>query len=354
MSDDDALTQGAAAPWTFPRIIALAATLGAMALALWLVTALAGVLLLFMLAVLFAVMLDAGVRGLRSLTYMPRGLALALLWAAFTAILVAAILLLAPRVTADIQALSERLPQALAEIDAAVEGTSWGRRAADELTALRESSTLRETAQNFLGFFSTLLGTVSGILVVLVLGVFLASEPDTYVSGAVGLLPPDARPRARQVAARMGHALRWWLLARFASMAVVFVFTWIGLAALGVPLAFMLALIAGLFSFVPTFGPVASAVPAILVGLSSGPQQAFSVALLYLGIQLVESYGITPFMQRRAVRLPPALLVVFQLIMGVLAGVLGVLLATPILVVLMVLAGMLYLEDGLGEGAPLP
>ena len=104
----------------------------------------------------------------------------------------------------------------------------------------------------------------------------------------------------------------------------------------------LLALIAGLFSFVPTFGPVASAVPAVLVGLSAGPQQALWVALLYLGVQMFESYGITPLIQRRVVRIPPALLVLFQLMMAVLAGVLGVLLATPILVMLMVLVGMLY------------
>jgi predicted PurR-regulated permease PerM len=152
----------------------------------------------------------------------------------------------------------------------------------------------------------------------------------------------------------MGRALRWWLLGRFASMGIVFVLTWIGLALLGVPLPFLLALIAGLFSFVPTFGPVASAVPAVLVGLSAGLQQALWVALLYLAVQMVESYGITPLIQRRTVRIPPALLVVFQLIMAVLAGVLGVLLATPILVVLMVLVGMLYVEDRLGEETDLP
>jgi predicted PurR-regulated permease PerM len=90
------------------------------------------------------------------------------------------------------------------------------------------------------------------------------------------------------------------------------------------------------------------------VGLSAGLEQALWVGLLYLGIQMVESYGITPFIERRAVRVPPALLVVFQLVMGVFAGVLGVLLATPILVVLMVLVGMLYVEDRLGEQANLP
>lgn len=162
------------------------------------------------------------------------------------------------------------------------------------------------------------------------------------------------RPRGSEVARELAHALRWWFMGRLTSMLIVFVFTWIGLTLLGTPLAFLLALIAGLFSFVPTFGPVTSAVPAVLVGLSASPMGAVWVALLCLGVQMVESYGITPFIQRRAVRVPPALLLGFQLIMGAAAGVLGLIVATPVVVILMVLAQMLYVQDRLGEEARLP
>jgi len=352
MSSDHAI--GARIRWTFGRITALVAILGGLALVVWLVITVKGVLLLAFLAVLCALALDSGVRALRALVRMPRWLALLLIWLALGALLVGGGFLLAPQVQADVADMRQRIPQALQQIDATVESTYWGRRAVDELSTLWETGTLQKTAQRFFGFFSSVLGFISAILLVLFLGTLMAGEPYTYLVGALRLLPPSARSRAADIVVEAGVTLRRWLLGRFASMAIVFVLTWIGLVFLGLPLAFLLALIAGLLSFVPTFGPLASAVPAVLVGLSSGPQQALWVALVYLIVQIVESWGLTPFIERAAVRLPPALLMVFQLVMGVLAGVLGVLMATPLLVVLLVLAGMLYMEDGLGEGVDLP
>lgn len=340
--------------WNFARIMVLAIALGGLIIALSLVIAAQDVLLLAMLAILFAVMQDGGVRVLRGYLPIPRWSALLLLWLVLATVLVGGSLLLAPQVMADIDALSERIPKALSQLDSTLKRIDWGHQAVDQLSALQESGTLQQTAQRFLGFFSSLVGAITGTLVVVVLGLFMASEPQVYIHGSLRLLPPHWRSRAVDVSEAVGRALRWWLLGRFASMAIVFVLTWVGLLLLGLPLAFLLALIAGLLSFVPTFGPLLSAVPAILVGLSAGPHQALLVGLLYVGIQLVESYGVTPFIERRAVSLPPAVLVIFQLVMGVLAGALGVLLATPVLVVLMVLTAMLYLEDRLGEPVELP
>jgi len=354
MSRNAIRSAGAGIPWTFARIVSLAATLGALALFLWIAVAAAGVLLLSMLGVLFAVMQDGAVRLLRAHVAMPRWVVLVLLWLVLAMALAGGVLLLAPRVVAEMDALSQRIPQALSQIESSVENSRWGRRAVDELTELRQSGTLQETVQSFLGFFSSVLGTVGGILLAVVLSMFIAIEPHTYIDGALRLLPPGARPRAADIAAATGRALRWWLLGRFVTMAIVFALTWIGLMLLGLPLAFLLALVVGLFSFVPTVGPLAASVPALLVGLSAGPQQLLAVVLLYLGVHLLEGYAVTPVVQRRAVRLPPALLLVAQLVMGVLAGVLGVLLATPILVVLIVVAGMLYVEDKLGEDVDLP
>jgi predicted PurR-regulated permease PerM len=354
MTQERAIRQGAPTSWGFGRVLALVAIVGAVALLVWVVVVARDVVLLAMLAVLFAVLLDGGVRGLRALVDGPRWSALLLMFLLLLAVLLGGTLMLAPRVSADLGKLAERIPDALEQIDHGVRGTSWGQRAVNELDALMQPGNLAERAGHFLGFFSSVMGVFTGALVVIVLGVFMAIEPNTYVEGGLRLLPPGARGRGVDIAYELGRSLRWWLLGRLLSMVIVFAFTWIGLLLLGVPLAFLLALIAGLFSFVPTFGPLASAVPAILVGLSSGLEQALWVALLYFGVQMVESWGITPFIQRRAVRLPPALLVVFQLVMGVLAGVLGVLLATPILVVIMVLAGMLYVEGSLGEEVDLP
>jgi predicted PurR-regulated permease PerM len=115
------------------------------------------------------------------------------------------------------------------------------------------------------------------------------------------------------------------------------------------PLALTLGLLAGLLSFIPNIGPILSFVPAGLLAIPQGFSQVLYVGLLYIGIQTVESYVITPPMQRRMVSLPPALTISAQVILGVLFGFLGLLLATPLAAAVLVLVKMLYLEDVLGE-----
>jgi predicted PurR-regulated permease PerM len=118
---------------------------------------------------------------------------------------------------------------------------------------------------------------------------------------------------------------------------------------MGVPLALTLGLIAGLLSFIPNFGPILSAVPAILLAFIHSPISAVYVACLFVGVQVVESNVVTPFIERKTVELAPALTIVFQLILGVLIGGLGLVLATPLLAVIVVLVKTVYFEDVLGD-----
>jgi predicted PurR-regulated permease PerM len=134
-------------------------------------------------------------------------------------------------------------------------------------------------------------------------------------------------------------------------MTAIGLLTGIGLALLGIPLAFVLAVIAALLTFVPNIGPVVSAVPAVLLGLIRSPGTALAVLGLYLGVQMVESYLLSPIIDRKTVYLPPAATIAAQLVMGVAAGLLGVALATPLLAVAIVLVRTLYVEDALGDRA---
>ena len=118
---------------------------------------------------------------------------------------------------------------------------------------------------------------------------------------------------------------------------------------IGIPLALTLALIAGLLSFILNFGPILSAIPAILLAFVDNPVTALYVIGLFIGIQLIESNLVTPSIERQTVELPPALTITSQLILAVLIGGLGLVLATPILAVIMVLIQMIYVEDILGD-----
>ena len=123
--------------------------------------------------------------------------------------------------------------------------------------------------------------------------------------------------------------------------------SWAGLRLLDIPLALVLGLIAGLLAFIPNIGPVLSAVPALLLAATQGWNTVFWVGAVYVGVQTLESYVITPLIQLEKVSLPPLLVIGFQMLFGVLFGILGLMLATPTSALTMTLTRDLYVEDWL-------
>ena len=113
-------------------------------------------------------------------------------------------------------------------------------------------------------------------------------------------------------------------------MAVIGGATYVGLLILGVPIAFVLALFAGLAGFLPYLGPIIGAVPMVLVAGGDSFNLALWVVGLYAVVQFLESYLLTPLIQARAVSLPPAVVILNQLVFGALFGILGLALATPL------------------------
>ncbi|MDB5810616.1 MAG: hypothetical protein JWN94_2738 [Betaproteobacteria bacterium] len=192
-------------------------------------------------------------------------------------------------------------------------------------------------------------GVAANFVIVLFCGIFFAIQPALYLHGFLRLVPPARRQRLNEVIDASGHLLRRWVLGQLLLMLIIFVMTFVGLWLLGVPLPFALALIAGLLEFIPYLGPILSAVPAVLVALSDSPALAGYVILLYVGLQSVEGYVLQPLIQQRAVDLPPATVLLSQVILGILVGAVGIMLATPVAATMMVAIQMLYIEDVLGE-----
>lgn len=199
-------------------------------------------------------------------------------------------------------------------------------------------------ASRLLGFFSTALGALGGLAVILYVGLYVGGSPHTYVRGTLRLLPVSARDRAGALAAELGITLQRWVIGRILSCTIVGVGTAVGLWIIGSPLVLSLGVIAGVFSFVPNFGPVLSVVPAIAVSLPRGIAQVVVVCVIYAVVQALESFLITPQIQKRAAAVPPVLLLLGQTIMGILTGVLGVLLATPLLACLLLIVRRVYVE----------
>lgn len=267
-------------------------------------------------------------------------------------ILAGAITMLAPDVAVQMRDLREKLPVSAQEVANYISQFGWGRTLIDQMPsidAIRHNINPSQLLSGVGGFFSTTVGAVGNFFIVILLAIYLASEPRFYIRGFIKLFPKGRRHRATQVLGAVGETLRWWLIGKVASMIFIGLLTWIGLRVLGVPLALTLGLIAGLLSFIPNFGPILSAIPALLLAFIASPITAVYVLGLYVGVQLVESNVVTPLIERETVELPPALTIVFQLALAVLVGGLGLVLATPLLAMIMVLVQMVYIQDVLGD-----
>jgi predicted PurR-regulated permease PerM len=198
---------------------------------------------------------------------------------------------------------------------------------------------------------SGLLGWMANIALIIVIGIYLAADPETYLNGAVRLLPPSKRKRGRQIINAAGADLRKWLIAMTLDMLFLGTLTGVGLYLIGVPVAFALGILSGISVFVPYIGPIVAIVPGLLIALSVSPSLAFSAAVVYLVAQQLEGNVALPLLQRWTVSMPPAVSLLAIVAFGLLFGLWGVLFATPLAVVTIRIVRMAYVEDLLERGA---
>ena len=182
----------------------------------------------------------------------------------------------------------------------------------------------------------SVLGGITSAIAMLVIGIFLAAEPRIYDRGIAWMLPLRHRTGFYRIADHVGFTLRRLLFGRLVGMLFEGVFTWIMLSIGGVPMAALLGLITGLLAFIPNIGAIISGVLMVAVGFSAGPQQGLWAIFVYFFVQNVDGYLVIPYIARRTVDLAPAIVLAFQLLMGALFGLLGVLFADPILAALKV------------------
>ena len=319
------------------------------ALAVLLVIFVSEIVLLLFAAILIAVLLRALSEPLAKRVGIPQR------WAVVIVVMLLALSfsaigwLIAPSIGEQVSELRSALPTSLQRLQQEMQRFVWLERLVDSAPHPDSIPTQPEVASKVTEATSGTLKALANIVVVLVIALYLAVDPRPYVEGTVRLFPPAQHKRAREVLDAMGHTLRWWLIGKAASMTVVGIAVFIGLTALGVPLAGALALIAALLDFIPNFGPILALIPAALFALLQGPTQVLYVVLLYGAIQTVEGYVLTPLIDRTTVKLPPALTLTAMVVAALLFGWLGLLLAAPAAAALMVLVQMVYVEDILGE-----
>lgn len=366
MSDRQALpTNDATAAGHEPTTAAPRTSLGAFAVRVLVAIALAGgvflawqlvsVALLAFGAVIVAVLLRSLAAPIQAHT--PLGDGLSLLCAGLL-ILAAAGLggwLAGHLVAEQLANLAVLIPMSAGELRTQVQGLPFAGQILGELSAPAAlASSLNGIAGRLGGYALTAVGALTNFVLVLIAGVFLAAQPGQAVNGLLSLTPQRVRTPLRQALMASGRALQRWLVGTLADMTVVGVLTTIGALLVGLPSPAALGLLAGLATFVPIVGTIAAAIPGLLLAVQFGWETVAWTLLMYVVVQQVEGSIIYPFIQRRAVDLPPYLTLFGVIIFGLLFGGLGIVLATPLLVVIVVFVKLLYQRRLLGEPARLP
>lgn len=200
------------------------------------------------------------------------------------------------------------------------------------------------------GFFSAL----SALLLLIVVGFFLAWEPEAYADGLVKLVPKHLEGDMRDWLAVLGHTVQRWMLATLLSMTFVGTVTAIGLLVLGVRAWLVLGIVNFFAEFVPFIGPFAGAVPGIALGFAQGTTTGLGALGVYFGVQQLEAYLVQPLIMKKQVKLNPVVLILWTVLMGSAFGILGILVATPLLACLKVTIDFWYVERTLGKAIASP
>ena len=308
------------------------------------------ILVLLFAGILLSVLFTSLSGWVRERTPLTHRQALGVVTLLLLAVLVVGGWLAAPNLVEQSEQLGSNLQESLASVQTTLEGQSW---AEPILNRLPDAEQLGNSSgaifSQISSLFSRTFSMFTNMVVILFVGFYLAFEPDLYANGVLKLIPKGQRRRAGELLDEIAYTLRWWLAGRFASMFLVGVLSVIGLLVLGVPLAFILGVLTGVLAFVPIIGPALALIPPMLVAFTNSPTQALYVFLLYMGIQGVESYLITPLIQRKTVALPPVLLILSQVIFGLFFNFIGIAIAAPVAAMLIVITKMLYINDVLGD-----
>ena len=313
------------------------------------------IFMLLFAAIVVAVLLTGLVDWINAKLKLSRRLAVALILFTSTTFVILTLWISGPNIIEQFASLETDLPQAAHQLVERVRGYGWGRWL---LTQWLDYSQLSDSFSYALtrigGIVLSTASLLTGLVVVAFLGLYLAAEPDIYFSGIRRATPGRYRATLDACAASAVRFLRWWLLAQMLSMAAVGTLVTVGLLVLGVPLAGTLGIIAALMTFIPNVGPLLSVVPAALLALAISPGKGLLTVLLFALVHFLEGNIITPLLQRKIVRLPPALTLTAQLLLAVIAGPLGVALAAPLTAAALGIFQVLLPADNISSSPVLP
>jgi predicted PurR-regulated permease PerM len=333
------------------RVAVLLFAMYLVAMLLWFASALVFVAFL---GILFGLAVSTGVDILERYR-LPRGVGAVSIVLGFFLLLVGAASTNMPTIRQQSRELREKVPESLDRLE------QWLHKrgivlldttATDSTGVTTRAAALRSTVENQVGtaakyvfpFLSQTVAIVGGVMLIIFMAIYIGAEPEVYRKGVLLLVPLRMRDRAIEVTRAIALVLRKWLVTQLIAMVVIGIVSTIALLILDVQPAFALGLLAGLFEFIPTVGPLLAAIPAVAMGFLDSPEKALTVGLVYWGIQFLENNLLIPLLMKGGVNVPPVVTILGQALMTILFGFLGLMVAVPMMAATIVLVRMLYVE----------
>jgi predicted PurR-regulated permease PerM len=316
------------------------------------------VFLLVFLAVLLAVIFSFPVDLLAR--WIPRGLAVIALLLMLIGTTLGAAVLAVPVVVTQAKELVKRIPEATSRADQwfstaktseAMSQVPGAQKVADNV-ADRAASAMDAVLGKLAPAALNVVSGSAAVILLVFLAAFLVYQPDSYRRGLRALVPREHEDAFEETWRRLGNDLKQWVGGILVAMALMGTLTGVGLAVVGIKAWLLLGLITFFATFVPYVGAVASAIPGLIVGLSQSPRHFGLALLVYIVVHIVEGYLVEPLVMRRAVKLRPASLLVWQAFLGAVFGLMGTVVATPLLVCVRSAVTHLYVERKLGKTEP--
>jgi predicted PurR-regulated permease PerM len=298
------------------------------------------VLLMAMAGALIAVYFHGLADLIMRKTKLKKRASLAVSIAATTIILVGLTWIIGAKIQRQVVELSSSLPQTIHAARSKMAVTPIGEKIL-QYTSGNNSQKMIDTATNF---FNTSFGVLGDLYIIIFLSIFFTSDPTLYRQGILFLFPPEKKKTGKIIISRISTSLKGWLKSILISMVLITILIWISLSFLGMPATMVLGMITGLLEVIPNFGPIIAMIPGVLLAFTISTKIAILVALIYIAAQTIVASIVTPLLQKKIINLPPALTLISQLIMGTLSGVMGIILAVPLLSIIIILVDELYIR----------
>lgn len=299
-------------------------------LLLWFLFSVRDIVLLLLISVIISSAMDP-LADYLSKRKIPRGLSVLLVYILVLGIFGMVVSLLIPPITEQFQSIAQR------DFYTRLETQVGGFR--EQLESLGLNDSVTRNFQNLAssisdGIFNTtrnVLGGLVAVVTVLAISFYLTAEENGTRNLVKQLVPPKNQKYAMSLVTQIQRKMGHWVLGQIALSFAVFALNYIGLLILGVDYALVLALVAGLFEIVPYIGPIVAAIPALFFAFIQDPPLALAVAILYIIVQQLENHLLVPMIMSKSVGLNPVLVILGVLVGGSLGGLLGAIVAIPLL-----------------------